>query len=588
MKQFIFLFACILLLGACQKNDDVNTSSELKVDDATTVTASVQGIVVDENNIPVANAAVALGASSTITDGRGYFSFKNKTISKNNGWVKVAKTGYFIGNRTFVTIAGGTHNVRMKLLTKTNVGTIAGAGGGNVVLPSGAKLTLPASAVTDVAGAAYTGVVNVAMRYLDPTSADLPYTIPGDLRGVTTNNTERALETYGMLGVELTSATGQPLKIATGKTAELSFPIPAGLLTSAPATIKLWHFDETKGRWMEEGSATKVGNNYVGNVNHFSFWNCDAPFPLVNLCVTVTNPNGVPLNNAQVRIRRAAVTTSVGYGVTDSLGKVCGGVPKNEALVIEVLSNCGTVVFAQNVGPYSANSSATVVASIAASNMITVTGAVVNCSNAPVTNGYAQIYVSGGYTYFVPVNASGMFTVNILNCAGTTVSVNALAVDNTNQQQGTPITASSSGGSLNLGTLSACGSSSARFISLLVDGTPYSWASPADSIVSFGNSAGTSGFRFTASTGPSGFAPTCSFNSNTVTAIGSVTLNGGFLNVPPNGSSQQLITPATMTITEFGPVATGFISGNFTANFIFQPGTVTRTVTGNFRVRRPL
>ena len=320
------------------------------------VSASVRGTVVDENNRPVQGATVSSGTNTTTTDRYGSFRFNNINLSKANGYVKVTKTGYFTGSRTFISTAGRTHNVRIKLLPKTNAGNFAGTAGGTINITGGGKLVIPATAVTDAGGSAYSGTVNVAMTWIDPTSNDLPNIIPGDLRGVTTTNEERGLQTFGMLGVELTGNTGQALKIATGKTAELTFPIPASLQGNAPATIDLWNFDEATGRWKQEGTATKNGNNYIAQVSHFSFWNCDAPFPLVELCMTIlSSADNVPLNNVQVRIKRP--NGSYGYGRTDSLGNLCGKVPKNEALVLEILGQCNNVVYSQNIGPFSSDAS---------------------------------------------------------------------------------------------------------------------------------------------------------------------------------------------------------------------------------------
>src|SRR5207253_8715917 len=129
----------------------------------------------------------------------------------------------------FITTAGRTHNVRIKLIPRTNAGSFAGSAGGTINITGGGKLVIPAGAVADAGGNAYTGTVNIAMAWIDPTSPDLPNVVPGDLRGITTSNEERGLETFGMLGVELTGNTGQALKIAAGKTAELTFPIPGSL-----------------------------------------------------------------------------------------------------------------------------------------------------------------------------------------------------------------------------------------------------------------------------------------------------------------------------------------------------------------------
>src|SRR5215813_5767087 len=70
------------------------------VNDNIMVTASVRGIVVDENNRPVAGATVSSGSNTTTTDRYGTFRFNNISLSKANGYVKVTRAGYFTGSRT--------------------------------------------------------------------------------------------------------------------------------------------------------------------------------------------------------------------------------------------------------------------------------------------------------------------------------------------------------------------------------------------------------------------------------------------------------------------------------------------------------
>lgn len=53
-----------------------------------------------------------------------------------------------------------------------------------------------------------------------------------------------------MFAVELRSTSGEELQLGNGK--KVSFSIPAQS-KSKPATIGLWSFDESKGRWKEEG-----------------------------------------------------------------------------------------------------------------------------------------------------------------------------------------------------------------------------------------------------------------------------------------------------------------------------------------------
>lgn len=206
--RYIFLFVISFLLLvtiSCQREADstgfgggTNGSG-----DNIMVIAGVRGTVIDENNQPVGGTSVSSGSNTTTTDRYGVFQFSNISLSKANGYVKVEKPGYFTGNRSFVTTAGRIHNVRIRLLPKINSGNFVAVTGGTITLGSGAKLVIPASAITDASGNSYNGTVNVAMTWIDPTSANLPEIVPGDLRGLTTSGEERGLETYGMIGVEM-------------------------------------------------------------------------------------------------------------------------------------------------------------------------------------------------------------------------------------------------------------------------------------------------------------------------------------------------------------------------------------------------
>lgn len=596
IRSLLFIIAAMLLLTACKKNDAADVEAGTPYDDSETVNASVEGIVVNENNVPVTGATVQLGALTVTTTANGRFSFQHKLISKNNGYVKVAKAGYFNGNRSFVTTAGRTHILRIKLMPKTITGTINAANGGTVSLAGGGKVTLTAGSITDAAGVAYTGIINVAMTWIDPTASDLASTIQGDLRGITTAGTERVLATYGMLGVELTSASGQPLKVGNGKTAEIILPIPAALQAKAPATITLCHFDEAKGRWIQEGSATKTGSNYVGTVSHFSFWSYDILFPLVQLCVHALSQGNQPLPGITIAIRLASNPITVSYGMTDSLGNVCGGVPLNEALILEVLSQCGSVLYTQPVGPFAANASVTVNASNVA---MTLTGTIVNCSNVPVTNGTAIVNTSGGYFYNVSTNSSGAFTLVIPYC--NTASYSVLPVDNSTLQQGVLITATATGGVVNLGNLQACGANTQEYMHLLIDGIPYNFTSPVDTLICESGPNNSNpyqflsnvrGFRAAPNNPGSGIdgAVIVFFHNNNVGAYAIENLSI-YLPSSSQGLASSKIVSANpqINITALGLPVTGFIEGNYSVVMEFQFGNVitNRNVVCNFRVRRP-
>lgn len=592
------LCVSILFITGCQKElkDPRNggTGGPLvvvnPVNDNEMVTGGIAGIVVDESNQPVIGATVSSGTSTTTTDRYGAFHFRNISLSKANGAVKVIKTGYFNAYRTFVSVEGRTNNVRLKLLKKANTGNFAATSGGTIILTGGGKLVIPATAITDAAGIAYTGTVNIAMTWIDPSSPDLANILMGDLRGIQTNGEERGLSTYGMLGVEMTGTAGQALKLASGKTAELTFPIPASLQSSAPATIDLWHFDEPTARWKQEGTATKTGNNYIAQVSHFSFWNCDAPFPLINLCMSFVGPANVPvvnsLNNLQIRIKRL-VNGTYAYGRTDYDGNLCGLVPKGETLLIEVLDQCNQVIHSQNAGPFNVNTTLPAISiTIPSTNNLAITGTVKNCAGNNVTNGAVSIYVTGGNYYSVPVT-NGTFTLNLLRCGGNTVNFSITAVDYSTLQQSVPVGGSGTSGTVNVGSIQACGTSSTEYIEWLLDGVPTNFASPPD-FINYSDTAIAGPFSNTtwisASRQNSGVNTSCSFSfDNNATPASNLDMNSVIIH-DGSGVTQLIVTPnPQINITAFGPVG-GFVEGNFSLQINFG-GTI-KNVACTFRVKR--
>ena len=429
------------------------------VNDLTQVTASVSGVVMDESNNPIASAVVTSGAATTTTNSNGMFIFQNISLSKENGSVTVVKAGYFKGVRSFKTTAGKNHTVRLQLMQKILSGSVVAATGGTITSNGGATINFPAAAFVTGTGAVYSGSVNVYSRWIDPTSANLPFIIPGDLRGVSTNGAENILETYGMVGAELEDASGNTLKIATGKKATISFPLPASLQASAPSTIPLWHFDDNTARWKEDGTATRIGNTYSAQVDKFSFWNGDIPISqLVLLDYTLINATfNSPLISVLTRITKGNGQYETIH--TNNAGFASLLVPKNTALVLEVINPCNSIIYTQNIGPFTSNTSlGNINITLPASDYKNFTGTLLNCSGGLVTNGYLSFYANAFSNAYANTNSSGNFAFSILNCSAGNLTFNYLGVDNTSGVTSALVTNTSTNGNaaINLGNITIC------------------------------------------------------------------------------------------------------------------------------------
>jgi uncharacterized protein (TIGR02145 family) len=411
----------------------------IELGDALTLT--IGGVVRNELGGPVSGAIVRAGCGagvSTTTDHFGVFLLQGVAAYEGLAQVTVEKDGYFTGSRSFVPGANAEETIShayITLLKKNLAGTVQSASGGQVVL-EGVTITFPANGF-EQNGQPYTGPVSVYLNHIDPTSPELHTQMPGMLMGVM-NDEPQLMLSYGMVGVELSDASGQALQLAPNTPSILSFPVMDTLQGTAPATIPLWWFDEDLGYWIQEGEAQRVGNAYVGQVAHFSWWNCDVPDNFVELQGLVTDSyNGAGLAGARIVV----ITQTMGSGVThaDGLGEFNGLVPIEEQLTIEVQLPCGPygswiVVHTEVAGPYT---QASLIGLSVTTPEKLVTGTVVDCNETPVDAGYvlvngaAHFCMDGVFEVYTCASNITLLGVDALNTNVSTFSTIELFTDTT-------------------------------------------------------------------------------------------------------------------------------------------------------------
>ena len=183
-------------------------------------------------------------------------------------------------------------------------------------------------------------------------------------------------------------------------------------------------------------------------------WNCDAPIGTVNFSVYLKDQHGNPLPYTYIEFQSTGYGTRGGF--TDSTGFASGLLPKGQNLLMQVMTECGTMIGGFNVGPAVADVNLGTVTVNIQNAELTLTGTVVNCSNNPVGSGYVSV-VLDGLNYRAAV-ANGFFTLPISRCFLSTDPVQLLAVDLSDNQQSTVTTISADTGTVNVGQLTACGS----------------------------------------------------------------------------------------------------------------------------------
>jgi hypothetical protein len=582
-RNLLLIFS-LSIFFSCQKDLSLEDGGTVVTppDLTTKVSSSVSGFVTDENDAAVMGATVQFGSSTSVTDKYGYFEAKNVQVVKEAAVVTIIKPGYFKGIKTYIAKEGKAAFFRIKLLPKIIAGTINAASGGTVSLSNGLSVKLPAGGIVNAAtNAAYTGTVNVAAYWINPTAADLNRIMPGDLRGINTEGSIKLLQTFGMAAVELTGASGELLQIVNGQKATLTLPIPSSLASSAPASIPLWYFDEANGLWKQEGSATKTGNTYVGDVGHFSFWNCDTPGNFVLFDCTLKNSAGNPLPYVLVKI--TLVGTNIwSYGYTDSLGYVGGGVPLNSNLLLEIIPNlgCSSTIYSQTFTTTTVNISLGTIIIPTANNIATISGTVTNCVNAPVTNGYI-IVMEGNYFTRYPLNNSGAYNFSEFFCTFPQ-TITLIGEDVTNTQQSANVSyVVTSAGTNTVGNIQACNITTQQYVNYTINSIPYSFTSPTDAFT-YANNARLDLYCSNQIQPVSGASISM---SNAGLAAGSTQNLVSFV---PNqvADTFRILTPIPVNITEYGAVGQ-FAAGNFTGVFTgASPANTQYNVTCNFRLRR--
>lgn len=416
-----------------------------------TVTARFLGSVIDEQNNPVQGATIRIGNTVTTTDLFGTFSISDASAFEKFAYVIVEKDGYLKGSRALVPSITDVNRVEIMLLKKDVIATITSGETAMVDLTNGTEVSFSGN-YTKEDGTSYSGQVDVVLKHLSPDDENMEAMMPGMLFAQDGSGDAVALETYGMLAVELRSSSGEELQLSEGSTSQISMPIPANSI-NPPATIPLWHFDEELGYWIEEGEATLQGNMYVGEVGHFSFWNYDYPYPAINLCITLVDEGGRPLAYSPLDIYSSLLNNTGTYGYTNSSGTECGAVPSGEEFTLTVPgSSCQNEPFSTTIGTFTSDTDITITV-VSNQNATTLTGTFMNCNGQDVTDGYIQLFIDGE-SEIIPVT-DGTINYTVSYCGTIDYSIKGVDVAN---NQVTEITIGTLNGSdtLDLGALSSC------------------------------------------------------------------------------------------------------------------------------------
>ena len=449
---FVFILVSLLIIS-CGKDDGEGGSPGSNQVPMVPIQASVIGSIFDLQNQPIEGAQVIIGSASVLTDVNGVFGFRDVAMNEDGTLIQVVANGYFSLSKIFNPSATAISTVNIQLLEKTEVGSFSSSTGGDFTTNGNGIVSIPPNSIMSSAGTPYTGTVIISAHWLDPSSEKVSDQMPGDLRGFDEDGDIVQLATFGMMAVELSSPSGEKLNMLTGSEATITMEIPDVLLNNAPSSIPMWFMNEQTGYWEEEGQADKIGDMYVGAVKHFTFWNCDAPFPLIEWSQQFVDQNGNPLEGLRVHI----TVNSFGLtraGLTNQNGFISGKTPKDELLTLSVFEPiCNTIIHTQSAGPFNVdtNSPAITISPVDVKT-VNLTGTVLDCNGFPVSNGVVKMSNSN---MVFPINGNGSINVTFPVCTNS-VGLILIDVNSFKQSQELLFSTPNQMNNINIGTESAC------------------------------------------------------------------------------------------------------------------------------------
>ncbi len=411
MKKILFyLCTTSILFIACKKNNDDDALNNLSNGNSfmASATTSVKGIVLDKNSLPIPGVNITLKGNSTTTSDKGLFHF-NSINPSDRDIIHFNKDDYFKTSRAVKPNKDIANYIRVILDEKIEEYQFqvdySSLEGENLSLDNNISLDFSTTKFKNKDGYNHYGSVNVSVNKISPEDDYFTSRIPGgDLLANDDSGNETRLVSYGMLDVVLTDAWGDELS-SDGQT-KITYPIASNMISTAPNTIPLWHFDESDGIWKEEGFATKVGNNYEGYVNHFSNWNFDVPGLEAGAKGRIIDCNGIPLANVLIEAGQQSASTN-------SKGEYEFFVIANQSITAQVKTNFGieesfqipSISFNQvhDVGDITICSSS-------------ISGRVIDCEGNPAQNilvsssfssfSYAYSDVDGNFSFLFPENTA--------------------------------------------------------------------------------------------------------------------------------------------------------------------------------------
>ncbi len=355
LMQFVYALPLLWVIAACSP-DGASTPAPGAPPPAGVQTGTVSGRVASAGTgAAIVGATVSVGSVTATTLADGTYTLTGDAGERVV--MHIEATGFAENFRIVRIEAGQTIQLGgAQLLPVGTTQTVTVSTGATVTVPnSTAQVIIPANALVPRTGGVAAPTVNVSVTPINP-SIDANY-MPGDFTAAPAGGgAPIQIETFGALFVDIRDNNGVRYTLAPNTSAIIR--IPVGTRSSArPLTIPLFYFDDSTGRWVEQGTATidvtTPNQFYEGTVSRLSYWNADRIQETVFVSGCVQDAAGQRVSNALVH------TDGINYSGSASARTAADGsfrvALQRNSLATVVAIEGARITNTASVGPFSAD-----------------------------------------------------------------------------------------------------------------------------------------------------------------------------------------------------------------------------------------
>ena len=438
--QAMMLAAIIMFsVSGCFDDEDYIDVTTVLPDPYEIVTSTLHGLVVDENDVPVAGARVTLFNEQhphvLESDQNGRFLLVDGRIPRQTTIRVSSSEGS--AQQGMSMVPNQVNFKKIKVYNYDFTGTINGERGGDIHY-NGMLLRFPPNAVVDeFTKEPWTEDVRVDVRFISPNDPQFLDQFIGDFSGVDRNGNRQALVSAGMLtsrwlGGDIT------LQVADEKNVELFIPNTI-LDLQFGGTPLLWSYDEQLGIWIE--SENPVSRNVDGlwtNIPGGGTWNFDYKVDPIDISgKLVFNVSGNAQENLAGHHKIFLGNEDIGKrgGYSASNGEfVFNNFPKDEPFTLTVLDDCENTLFQSDFGPSDRNKKLPDIEIDLSHDPVQITGTVLDCNAQLLQAGLVEIKLHTGQTHYQIIQ-NGQISIQFETLCATDDPVQLSIIDRATLEQ---------------------------------------------------------------------------------------------------------------------------------------------------------